>query len=131
MYDERLVLDTCALLWLASGNKRIPAEVLDTVEKASIVFVSAISAWEVSLKAARQQLRLPMTPANWFRRVIAHHNLVLAPLDIEVLTAANTLPWHHKDPADRFIIATALREKAAVVTADRRFDPYDVTVLRC
>lgn len=131
MYDERLVLDTCALLWLASGNKRIPPAVLDSVEKASLVFVSVISAWEVSLKAVRQQLQLPMEPASWFRRVMSHHNLVLSPLDIEILTAANTLPWHHKDPADRFIIATAVRENAAVVTGDSKFEPYDVTILPC
>ena len=53
----------------------------------------------------------------------------LAALSVEVLVAANTLPWHHRDPADRFIIATALALGAAVVTADRKFQQYEVGVL--
>ncbi|MHC4873620.1 MAG: type II toxin-antitoxin system VapC family toxin [Planctomycetota bacterium] len=131
MYEQRLILDTCALLWLTSGDKRLTKEILDAIETAQIVLVSSISAWEISLKVERKQLKLPQEPAVWFEKVITHHNLMLAPLDIGILTEANKLPWHHKDPADRFIISTAMKEKAAIITADKKFFDYDAKVIEC
>jgi len=91
--------------------------------------VSAISAWEISLKVARVTLELPAPPKTWFGRALDHHRLSLAALSVDVLVAANSLPWHHRDPADRFIIATARALGATVVTADRRFQLYDIEVL--
>ena len=127
--ESRIVLDTCAVLWLASGHKALSSTARSVIEHCSVAFVSAISAWELSLKAARGQLELPLHAAQWFEAVLEHHRLTLAPLDIDILISANQLPWHHRDPADRFIIATARREKAAVITADKRFGRYDVKVI--
>ena len=70
-----------------------------------------------------------MAPGEWFAEVLTKHRLILAALTVEVLVAANSLPWHHRDPADRFIIASARHLGAAVVTADQRFQLYDVAVL--
>ncbi len=70
-----------------------------------------------------------MDPERWFYKAIEAHSLVLAPLDISILCMANTLPWHHKDPADRFIISTAIFENAAIVTVDSKFSKYDVRIL--
>jgi PIN domain nuclease of toxin-antitoxin system len=129
MFEKALVLDTCALLWLARGDKRISREGLSAIQHCSIVFVSAISAWEIGLKAERKLIDLPMEPLTWFTSVLSHHHLALAPLDIDILIAANRLPWHHRDPADRFIIATAIKENAAVVTSDVRFEEYGVRIV--
>ena len=72
---------------------------------------------------------LPIPPIEWFEEVLRVHDLVLAALSLEVLTHANELPWHHRDPADRFIISTAVLEGLAIVTADRKFEMYDVEVM--
>lgn len=128
-YHERLTLDTCALLWLASGSDRLSQEARDAIDKASMVFLCPISAWEISLKVAQEKLRLPLSPYPWFTAVQEKHNLILAALSPQVLCAANELPWHHRDPADRFIIATALGEKSAIVTADEKIRRYDVETL--
>ncbi len=101
----------------------------NSIEKASIVYVSAISAWEISLKVAQKEILLPLEPLVWFKQVIEKHNLVIAPLDVDIMIAANQLPWHHRDPADRFIIATALREQISVVTADKRFAVYGIKII--
>jgi len=93
------------------------------------VYISAISAWEISLKVAMQELELPLPPADWFHAAVRRHGLVVAPLDVGVLLAASELPWHHRDPADRFIIATAMRHGLTVVTGDSRFDLYGVPVI--
>ena len=78
---------------------------------------------------ARNALELPLPPAEWLGRVLDHHHLNLAALSVDIIVAANTLPWHHRDPVDRFIIATARDLGAAVVTTDRRFQLYDIDML--
>lgn len=129
MYEKKLLLDTYSLLWLVSGSKEISAPTLKSIENCSIVYVSGISAWEISLKYEKGSITLPVLPEKWFYSVLENHTLTLVPLDVDILIQANKLPWHHKDPADRFIIATAMRENAAVVTADKRFKKYDVKVI--
>lgn len=107
MSKRHLLLDTCALIWLTTGGAELSAEARDAIDRADLVSVSAISAWEISLKTARNTLELPMPPGEWFTEALTRHRLNLAALSVEVLVAANSLPWHHRDPADRFIIATA------------------------
>ena len=81
------------------------------------------------MKTVRNTLELPSPPGEWFGEVLSRHRLNLAALSVEVLLAAHSLPWHHRDPADRFIVATARDLGAAVVSADRRFQLYDIAVL--
>ncbi|MDD5673696.1 MAG: type II toxin-antitoxin system VapC family toxin [Chitinivibrionales bacterium] len=130
MFEKKVLLDTCALLWLASEDDNLSADARTVIEQASIALVSTISAWEISLKYAQKVLKLPMEPQEWFDRVLAAHNLTISPLSNEIMFAANKLPWHHRDPADRFIIATALMEKALVITSDARFSQYGVRVIK-
>jgi len=129
MSERCLLLDTCALIWLATDAPELSGRSRTAIDDADMVCVSAISAWEISLKVARNALELPLPPAEWLGRVLDHHHLNLAALSVDILVAANTLPWHHRDPADRFIIATAGDLGAAVVTTDRRFHHYDINVI--
>ena len=128
--SENLILDTCALVWLVADDERLSMTARKEIEAAELVFVSPISAWEVSLKAARGGLELPLPPLEWFNRALVAHHLVLANLSVEIMVAANQLPWHHRDPADRFIIATAKQEGLAIVTADARFAAYEVDSIK-
>lgn len=127
--SERILLDTCALLWLVEGKDALKDSVRDQIDEAAVVLVSPITAWEISLKVARSELTLPSEPEVWFEAVLQAHDLELAPLNPEVLMLANRLPWHHRDPADRFIIATATLLKVPVITSDRRFNDYPVRVI--
>lgn len=129
MSERSLLLDTCALIWLSSGASQLTERARTAIDAADMVWVSAISVWEISLKVARETLELSAPPEAWFSRALEHHHLSLAALSVEVLVAANSLPWHHRDPADRFIIATAQALGASVITADRRFQDYDINVL--
>jgi PIN domain nuclease of toxin-antitoxin system len=129
MRNPNLILDTCALLWLASGSDKISEKTLKQISSAEIVFISAISGWEISLKVAQGKLELPKEPKAWFETAIKSHNLFLTPLNMEILFEANKLPWHHRDPADRFIISTAIRENATVVTANKKFKLYNIDLI--
>ena len=123
-----MILDTCALLWLAGGSKKLSRSTLKKINEAPAVYLSAISGFEISLKAAAGKLELSHPVEEWFKRVAEHHGLTILPLDLEICIAAAKLPPIHDDPFDRFIIATAKLNDLIVVTADERFEEYGVTV---
>ena len=124
-----MILDTCALLWLATGNKRLSRGAVKKINESPAVYVSAISGFEIGLKVAKKKLKLPLSPKDWFTRVVEHHNLTILPLSLEICVAAAELPAIHNDPCDRFIIATARLDDLTVVTADGNFEKYGVTVI--
>jgi PIN domain nuclease of toxin-antitoxin system len=124
-----MILDTCAVLWLASGGGKLSRRTLKEIQESPAIYVSVISGFEIALKVANGKLKLPIPIQEWFEKVIQEHGLTLLPLDLELCIAAADLPSIHKDPADRFIIATAKINDMSVVTADENFEKYGVTVL--
>ena len=126
---ESLLLDTCALIWLATGSEELSKETRLLIARAPRVFVSAVSAWEIAVKCYKGKLTLPCDPRRWFTGVIEKYDLDVLGLDSDEMLAASELPWHHKDPADRFIIATAQKNSLSVVTGDGNFPLYGIKVL--
>ena len=127
---NRLMLDTCAILRLATGLGELSERALGAIADASAVFVSPISLWEIALKTRNGNLVLPNDPSEFFNDVVENYGLTVAPLSLEVMARSVALPPVHKDPADRFIIATALENNLTVVTTDRRFEEYGVGVVK-
>ena len=124
-----MILDTCALLWLAAGDKKLSRAALREINESPVVYVSAISGFEVAIKSQRGKLKLPLPATEWFEKVVEHHGLTVLPLALDVCIKAAELPPIHDDPCDRFIITTARLNDLRVVTADERFEKYGVTVL--
>ena len=124
-----MILDTCALLWLASGRKKLSRSTLKEINEAPAVYVSAISGFEIAIKAAKGKLKLPNPPQEWFEKAVEHHGLTVLPLTLDVCITAAGLPPLHDDPCDRFIIAAARLHDLTVVTADEQFEKYGVTVI--
>ncbi len=124
-----MILDTCALLWLASGDKSLGRATLKEINQAPAVYVSAISGFEIAIKVAKGKLKLPAPPGDWFEKVAEHHGLTVLPLDLSNCIAAAELPPIHNDPCDRFIIAAAKLHDLTVVTTDEQFVKYGVRVI--
>jgi len=124
-----MILDTCALLWLASEDKRLGAKARVRIADEALVHVSAISGFEIALKVRQGKLDLPASPQKWFETIIAHHDLRCTPLSMDLCIAAAQLPPLHNDPCDRFIIATAISKDWPIVTADKIFKRYGVEVI--
>lgn len=124
-----MILDTCALLWLASGSTNLSRRALKEIQESPTVYVCAISGFEIAVKAAAGKLKLPNPIQEWLRDIIEQHSLTLLQLDLELCIAAAHLPGIHKDPADRFIIAAAKLHDLTVVTGDAQFEKYGVTVI--
>ena len=125
-----MILDTCALLWLAGGERnRISEEALGKIEQAPVVNIVSITGFEIGLKYRVGKLQLATTPSEWINLAIEFHQLEVIQLDLEMCLRASELPPIHKDPCDRFIIAAAILRGMPVVTTDRRFAEYGVKVL--
>lgn len=129
MADRSLILDTCALLWLTTGGGPLSAEALARIDTAPVVYVSAISGFEIGLKHREGKLLLPALPGLWFDSVLHHHGLQVLPLSLAICLQATQLPLVHRDPCDRLIIATATAHSLTVVTGDTVFQQYDVDVI--
>jgi len=124
-----MILDTCALLWLAQGGGKLSKAATRRIDAAPVVYVSAISGFEVGIKYRAGKLDLPALPSDWFKAVIDHHGLTVFPLDLEICIRATELTEIHRDPCDRFIIATAHLHELPVVTTDPVFREYDIEVI--
>lgn len=124
-----MLLDTCALLWLAAGGKNLSPAARAAISAADDLHVSAITGFEVAVKFRSGKLALPALPGEWLRTVLDHHGIDVVPLDLAVCVAATELPLVHRDPCDRFIIATARAKGWPVVTADPRFRDYGIEVV--
>lgn len=126
----RLLLDTHCWLWMTKEPERFCASSRTLVESTTNdLFFSAASAWEIAVKSALGKLKVPVSPADYIETRL--RQIRTAPLAITHLHAARVgeLPFHHKDPFDRLIIAQAQLERLPVMTADPRFKPYDVEVI--
>lgn len=126
------VLDTCAVLDLASGRWTDPAARAG-LSAASDPVVLCVSVWELARKLRIGKIKLPCPQsgvAAFVGKIAARHHLRLVPLDAQICSDAEMLPSHHEDPFDRMIIALAVRAGCPVFTTDRRFDAYPVEIIR-
>lgn len=124
-----MILDTCALIFLAENESRLPNQLRERMEVTPQVYLSAISFYEVTLKHSHGRLPLSSSPRAFFDALIADYRLqVISIIGDDAMLAAQ-LPLHHRDPFDRLIIAQCFRLRLPVVTCDPFFAPYGVEVV--
>lgn len=128
MSDSRdFLIDTHALLWLASDDPRLSDEARSVVlESRHRLYLSVASVWELAIKKSlgRLTLALPLSDFIEGQKRSLHFRL----LDIEYRPAllVETLPFHHRDPFDRLLAAQALHGEMSFLSADAIFDQYGV-----
>jgi PIN domain nuclease of toxin-antitoxin system len=121
----RLLPDTHAALWLLMGDERLGRRAERLLRDASNeVLLSAAVVWEVSVKRSLGKLDAPEGFADLLLDAGA------APLAVSLAhaEAVAELPWHHRDPFDRLLVAQAELEQAVLVTGDERLQAYGVRV---
>jgi PIN domain nuclease of toxin-antitoxin system len=136
---EPVLLDTCAAIWLASGDQLAPSAVAalnDARDSGEATYISPITAWEIGMLVARGRLKLLITPQRWFARLFEAPNVRMADMSPDLLIASSFLPGRPpRDPADRIIAATAREYGATLITRDRILLGYGeqghVRVLAC
>lgn len=113
-----LVLDTHAAVWWASDPGRLGRSAQARIAEADQLGIPAIVFWEIALLVRKRRLELGMPVSDWAQAIQTVPRVEALPLTADIAVHANELEMH-PDPADRFIVATALRYAAPVITKDR------------
>jgi len=122
----KLLLDSNAYLWAILRPSELAPSARRALEDTDNQrFVSVASLWELTIKASIGKLDLP----DDFMEGVEHLEASLLPLAVPHMKKLRTLPLHHRDPFDRLLVAQALSEQLTIVTRDRRFDAYGVSIL--
>ncbi|MFZ2540294.1 MAG: type II toxin-antitoxin system VapC family toxin [Gallionella sp.] len=117
-----IVLDTHALLWMDRNDASLGSQSRRLIEDAwrtDTVAVSAISFWEAAMLAQRGRIVLPVALETW-RAELLQAGVQEIPINGRIALLATSFHDLHRDPADRFIVATAMHHGALLITADSK-----------
>lgn len=121
----KLLLDTHALLWFLSGDSRLSESARLAIEDLENTrHFSIATAWEIAIKVSLGKLQLVVPFEELLPGQLQSNRIDLLPLLPAHLQALLDLPYHHRDPFDRMLIAQARVEDAAIVSIDSALDEY-------
>ena len=124
----RLLLDTHAFLWFIMGSANLSVNARALIENpANERLLSVASLWEVAIKTSLGKLTLSSPFDDLVPAQLKVNGIDLLNIKVDHLSTLTTLPFHHRDPFDRLIIAQALVEELPVISLDGAFDAYGVT----
>lgn len=125
----RLLLDTHAIIWHIEQNPTLSARASAAIKNPdNEIFVSTVSLWELSIKASLGKLKLPK-PIRNIATELRDSGVTFLPISEGHALATESLPWHHRDPFDRMLIAQSNQEDLTLVTRDGIFGEYAVSRL--
>ena len=126
----KFLLDTQIFIWWDSEPERLPARLRAFCENpANTLVLSVASVWEMQIKSQLGKLELNCPLANIIAKQQEENALELLPIELPHVLALEQLPFHHKDPFNRVIIAQAITEDLAIRSVDSMFGYYPVSVL--
>ena len=125
----KLLLDTHALIWFQAGDRRLSKAARQAIEADDAeLLISAATVWEMAIKASLGRLTLPGPVETYLAEKVGQGYRMLA-ISWTHAAGVEDLPWHHRDPFDRLLVAQALSERCPVITRDRVFRKYGVEVI--
>jgi PIN domain nuclease of toxin-antitoxin system len=122
------LVDSQALIWYVDQDHMLsPTAHAAITDAANDLLLSAAMIWEIAIKVGLNKLSLGLPYRQWMDKAIADLGLVVLPITVEYASAQAAIKHrHHRDPFDRLLIAQAMVEKVAIVSADAVFDQYGV-----
>ncbi|MBW2381720.1 MAG: type II toxin-antitoxin system VapC family toxin [Deltaproteobacteria bacterium] len=121
----RILLDTHAIVWWATGDKRLSRRARVAIADPNTeVFISIASAWEIQIKATLQKITLSESVDALYRSLIIDQDFRMIGIELRDIDHLSKLPPHHRDPFDRMLVAQALRGDFTLVTKDRVVSSY-------
>jgi PIN domain nuclease of toxin-antitoxin system len=121
------LLDTNVAVWLVLGDReQVSQRAIETLEdERNSIALSAASVWEIAIKRSLGRLSI----ADGWARALTRLDFDPMPVTAVHAEAVERLPWHHRDPFDRLLVAQASVERRTLVSADQRLAAYDVEIL--
>ncbi len=122
------LIDTHALIWFLNGDNELSDKAKKAIEdEDAINFISIASLWEIAIKISLGKLELK-TPFSKISEQIDNNGFQILPITFEDTLILSTLPFHHRDPFDRIIISQSFNNKLAIISKDKYFNDYQVTL---
>jgi PIN domain nuclease of toxin-antitoxin system len=126
----RLLLDSHALLWFWEGSAALSATARAAIEESdNEKHVSHVTAWELAIKISLGKLKLGVPYADLFPGTLVANGFHALPTKFEHFQELLMVPFHHRDPFDRLLIAQARVEGLTLVSSDMRFRAYGMPLL--
>jgi PIN domain nuclease of toxin-antitoxin system len=123
----RILIDTHILIWWLDDNDRLSTPIRKRIANPdNQIFISAISIFEISMKMSLGKLSL----GDSLEKQLQINAIDTLPFSLNHALTAETLPWHHRDPFDRMLIAQSLSEKMPIISCDEQFIPYNISLIR-
>ncbi len=128
----KYLLDTMVWLWSVGPTENIATAGLEVLKRGSEdIYLSAVSSWEVAIKAKIGKFKLPEAPGPYVRSRMATQRIRPLSITQDHSLKVYELALNHNDPFDRLLIAQAILEGMTILTADRIFKEYPVDILWC
>lgn len=123
----RYLLDTNALLWFLGNDKKLSHRARQLIESSSNEScLSIVSLWEIAIKTVLGKLDLAEPFEQMFPKQLQLNRIEVLDITVDNLVKLTTLPFHHRDPFDRLIIAQGLVEGLPIISVDTIFDTYGI-----
>jgi len=123
----RLLLDTHTFLWFSLASPKLSLRARVLIEDASNdKFLSIASPWEAGIKVSTGRLTLAKPVDVFFDEQRRRNGVTLLSINLEHTALVSTLPFHHRDPFDRMLVAQSLTEGMPIISADPALDAYGV-----
>lgn len=122
-----LLLDTHTFLWFIDGNAKLSRQARQFIEdQENAKLVSAASLWEMAIKMSLGRLELAQPFEDLIPKQMELNGFGLLPLRVPHIAKVISLPFHHRDPFDRIIVAQCMAEDLSLVSLDPVFDKYPI-----
>ena len=122
-------MDTHTFIWNLNGDEELSQKARAAIEADNTInYVSIASLWGIAIKISLQKLELK-TSFNQISRQIAENSFEILPVTFNDTLTVSTLPFHHRDPFDRILLAQSLNNELVLISRDKNFKPYQANVL--
>ncbi|QIR40059.1 type II toxin-antitoxin system VapC family toxin [Tolypothrix sp. PCC 7910] len=126
----KVLLDTHSFLWFIAGSQKLSTTARNVIEDTNNQrCLSLASLWEIAIKQSIGKLTINIPFDRLISEQVIQNSIEILNINIHHITVVSTLPFYHRDPFDRILIAQAIVEKTPVISADSAFDAYPISRL--
>ncbi|KAB8319551.1 type II toxin-antitoxin system VapC family toxin [Tolypothrix campylonemoides VB511288] len=123
----KLLLDTHTFIWFFTGNTKISNQARALIENQdNEKLLSTASVWEIAIKQSTGKLSFHLPFEVFIKQQLSLNDFNLLDINLDHLAVVATLPFHHRDPFDRLLIAQSIVEKIPILSVDSAFDAYPI-----
>lgn len=122
---KSFILDTHIFIWLTEDNPSLPDDLRSMIDNADLVYLSIASLWEIAIKLNLDKLSLQQDYET-IGAAIETSDILMLPISFEDTVRVRHLPLHHRDPFDRILISQAMNHDLPIISADKKFDLYEI-----